>query len=252
MFKPFLQEKANLERFFSPPVLNFVSQKIWSPDRTCGGTWIRIKKEPPNEIWTWSLYHPLSTGIITQSKHKFKERKLSVRALYPKNYVLSFGVRCKIRKNHLCQFSSRLSPYELITCCKVRVVWWGMWNKTTRKTHSLTKIYISARSQPIQIQMHWERRRREERKFEPIETIICKNAQIGNVESIILKFFKERTFIILKSWINHQNSLFGDTFLEHIFFMRNHYRISITLDAKRYEIYSLQTLWKSICRILTP
>ena len=47
----FLQEKTNLEElfFFFPSCFELFSQKIWSLDRTCGGTWIRIKKESPYE-----------------------------------------------------------------------------------------------------------------------------------------------------------------------------------------------------------
>ena len=44
LFKPIFAGKTNVDPFLFPPVLNFVSQKISSPDRTCGGTRIRIKK----------------------------------------------------------------------------------------------------------------------------------------------------------------------------------------------------------------
>ena len=42
---PFLQEKRFWNGCFSLPFWIFVSQKIWSPNRTCGGTGILIKKD---------------------------------------------------------------------------------------------------------------------------------------------------------------------------------------------------------------
>ena len=67
--RQFLQDKTNSVRICFPPLWTFVWQKIWSSDRTGGGTWIRIKKEPPYNA-VFNRYH----GSI--HKTKSKESKL--------------------------------------------------------------------------------------------------------------------------------------------------------------------------------
>ena len=131
--KPIFAGKTSLERFFSLLYWTFVPQKIWSPDRTCGGMWIRIKKPPYLTEWElpscvrslffdfwWGCVEPGVEGVLMGL-----EIMKSQENMIQKHSTLQFS------RPGLCRSPAIAVSLIIIQCITTKNVF-GL-NKATRK-----------------------------------------------------------------------------------------------------------------------
>ena len=116
--------------------------------------------------------------------------------------------------------------YEHITCLKVRIVCWSLWNKETYETHPLMKGYLLA----------WSRSR---------QRLIVKALRAPKVRTKLtwinrddyLPKLPEVGFHYFEIWKQSTSSLLRDIFLERTFIVSIHYRIPYSFAVPGAEVF---------------